>query len=146
VRAGAFVALMNHEFRLGTPRFAAEGQILAARHAQHPFTKRQRRAHRTGKCRANRAAARDSDLSERCRWIGSVVVFIDGDFWHGNPKTRHNSKTNAEHWTKKIRSNRRRDKLLSRRLESQGWRVVRIWESDLRRDAEAVMAKVRLLD
>jgi DNA mismatch endonuclease (patch repair protein) len=73
-----------------------------------------------------------------------VVVFIDGDFWHGNAKTRRLPKSNAEYWNKKIRSNRRRDSLVKRRLEADGWRVVRIWESDLRRDAEAVMAKVRL--
>jgi DNA mismatch endonuclease (patch repair protein) len=74
-----------------------------------------------------------------------VAVFIDGDFWHGNPKTRRTPKSNAEYWENKIRSNRRRDKVVSRRLEAHGWRVVRIWESELRRDAEAVMAKVRLL-
>ena len=73
-----------------------------------------------------------------------VAVFVDGDFWHGNPKTRRTPKSNIDYWRNKIRGNRKRDRLVTQTLESQGWRVVRIWESELRSDAQAVMAKLKL--
>lgn len=74
-----------------------------------------------------------------------VVVFVDGDFWHGNPKTRRTPKTNQEYWEKKIRSNRRRDRLVTKTLKDSGWRVLRVWESELRTGTKAVMAKLRVL-
>ena len=74
-----------------------------------------------------------------------LVGFVDGDFWHGNPKTHRPPKSNVEYWTKKILTNKRRDRLVNRTLKGQGWRVFRVWESDLRSDIEAVMAKLRLL-
>jgi DNA mismatch endonuclease Vsr len=74
-----------------------------------------------------------------------LAVFLDGDFWHGNPKTHRIPKSNVEYWTKKIRANKRRDRLVNRTLKLQGWRVFRAWESDLKNDIEAVMAKLRLI-
>ena len=74
-----------------------------------------------------------------------LAVFVDGDFWHGNPKTHRTPKSNAEYWTKKIHANKRRDRLVNRTLKAQGWQTFRVWESDLRSDMEAVMARLRLL-
>lgn len=73
-----------------------------------------------------------------------VAVFIDGDFWHGNPRKYRIPKSNQTYWKAKIRGNRKRDRLVTRTLEAQGWRVVRVWESDLR-DDEAIVAKISLL-
>jgi DNA mismatch endonuclease (patch repair protein) len=73
-----------------------------------------------------------------------IAVFIDGDFWHGNPKTYRVPKTNSEYWRTKITSNRRRDRLVNRHLRRSGWTVVRFWESNLR-DEQTVVAKLRLL-
>ena len=73
-----------------------------------------------------------------------VAVFVDGDFWHGNPKMKRLPKSNTDYWREKIRSNRARDRKVNRALEALGWRVVRIWESSLR-DEEAVAAKLRLV-
>jgi DNA mismatch endonuclease (patch repair protein) len=71
-----------------------------------------------------------------------VAVFIDGDFWHGNPKKRRLPKSNIEYWTRKIESNKKRDRLVSRTLRRRGWRVLRIWESDLR-NTDAVCCRIR---
>lgn len=73
-----------------------------------------------------------------------VAVFIDGDFWHGNPKKYRLPKSNCDYWQKKIEGNRARDRLVTRTLRKQGWTVVRVWESDLR-DGEAIVAKLALL-
>jgi len=73
-----------------------------------------------------------------------VAVFVDGDFWHGNPRRSRLPKSNTDYWREKIRSNRARDKKINRTLKELGWRVVRIWESSLR-DGEAIAARLRLL-
>jgi DNA mismatch endonuclease (patch repair protein) len=64
-----------------------------------------------------------------------VVVFVDGCFWHGCPKPKHAPlpKNRAEWWLAKLSRNKERDKLVTRTLRKTGWRVVRVWECDLRR-------------
>jgi DNA mismatch endonuclease (patch repair protein) len=70
-----------------------------------------------------------------------VVVFVDGDFWHGNPRRYRLPKSNIEYWQKKIEGNRARDKEITRTLKRLGWRVIRIWESALG-DEEAIAARI----
>ena len=73
-----------------------------------------------------------------------IAIFIDGDFWHGNPKKYRQPKSNCEYWRKKISSNRSRDRLVNRRLRAEGWAVARFWESDLSK-VKAISLKLRLL-
>ena len=70
-----------------------------------------------------------------------VVVFCDGDFWHGhNWAIRGLSSLEEElsgysdFWQKKIMKNIERDKKNNADLEALGWTVVRIWESDIKKD------------
>ena len=61
-----------------------------------------------------------------------LVVFIDGCFWHGCPRHATAPKTNAVFWAAKLAGNRARDRYVNRALQRRGWRVVRIWEHELR--------------
>ena len=65
-----------------------------------------------------------------------LAVFIDGCFWHGCPLHATQPKQNAAFWREKIAANRTRDRLVTRTLRAQGWRVVRIWEHELARKNE----------
>ena len=71
-----------------------------------------------------------------------VVVFCDGDFWHGRHWSRRRKKLSAGHnapyWIAKIRANMRRDRLHQRALEAAGWQVLRFWESDILGATESV--------
>jgi DNA mismatch endonuclease (patch repair protein) len=71
-----------------------------------------------------------------------VVVFCDGDFWHGRHWARRKIKLargwNADYWIAKIERNRRRDRLITRRLKLLGWRVIRVWESEIQRNPKGV--------
>src|SRR4051812_22801241 len=58
-----------------------------------------------------------------------VVVFIDGDFWHGNPKRFRLPKSNRYYWETKILGNKDRDLRVNRKLKRLGWCVLRFWES-----------------
>jgi DNA mismatch endonuclease, patch repair protein len=67
-----------------------------------------------------------------------VVVFCDGDFWHGRDWQRLSRKlgagANASYWIPKIRANRIRDRQNDRLLKRERWIVIRIWETDIHRD------------
>lgn len=65
-----------------------------------------------------------------------VVVFIDSDFWHGHPRRCIMPKSNTEYWENKIFRNRQRDKLVNRELRKQGWKVIRLWEYNIKRNPE----------
>lgn len=77
-----------------------------------------------------------------------VVIFCDGDFWHGREWTQRRKRlasgANANYWIAKIESNMARDKRISAQLQSEGWLVIRIWESAIAADplsAGSVIAK-----
>ena len=67
-----------------------------------------------------------------------VVVFCDGDFWHGrNLKERLRKLSrghNAPYWIAKISANVERDRRQTIGLEELGWLVLRFWESDIQED------------
>ena len=65
-----------------------------------------------------------------------VAVFVDGCFWHGCPIHATQPKQNAAFWFTKIERNKARDRLVTRTLRAQGWRVMRIWEHELKRKNE----------
>lgn len=71
-----------------------------------------------------------------------VAVFIDSDFWHGHSKRCIMPKTNPVYWAKKIESNRKRDKLVNAKLKKSGWKVVRLWEYDIKHNFERSFQKV----
>jgi DNA mismatch endonuclease, patch repair protein len=61
-----------------------------------------------------------------------VAVFVDGCFWHLCSRCGNLPKSNAEFWKTKLQGNVRRDRVVSHRLRSDGWFVLRIWEHELR--------------
>lgn len=64
-----------------------------------------------------------------------TVVFVNGCFWHGHKNCRFFviPKTNTEFWINKIERNRQRDKKQTAELEKQGWKVLVIWECQLKK-------------
>ena len=75
-----------------------------------------------------------------------VVVFCDGDFWHGRRWRERLEKlargANAPYWTAKIAANVARDRRTTRLLRATGWTVVRLWETDVLRDVRRAAARV----
>lgn len=61
-----------------------------------------------------------------------LAVMIDGDFWHGRNYERRKPKLN-EFWQNKLETNLARDEKQRRMLEDEGWKLCRVWESDLKR-------------
>lgn len=62
------------------------------------------------------------------------AVFIDGDFWHGRDFERiKKGRDENDYWVKKIGSNIKRDKKQRYLMRKEGWVVLKIWESNLKR-------------
>jgi DNA mismatch endonuclease (patch repair protein) len=76
-----------------------------------------------------------------------LVVFIDGDFWHGYRFRRWEHKL-APYWRQKIEANRLRDRSNFGKLRRRGWRVLRVWGHEIKEDLNAVIRKIigRLLN
>jgi DNA mismatch endonuclease, patch repair protein len=68
-------------------------------------------------------------------WREKIAVFVDGCFWHGCPEPKHAPlpKNRADWWAQKLARNKERDRVVTRTLRSQGWRVIRVWECSLTR-------------
>jgi len=72
-----------------------------------------------------------------------VAVFVDGCYWHGCPKCELKSKSNLQYWGPKIAGNIARDKRNARWLREAGWKVVRIWEHDLKTAPLRALRKIQ---
>lgn len=64
-----------------------------------------------------------------------VACFVDGDHWHGRDLDERLAKLSAGHnaayWVQKIRTNVDRDRRHDNALAAAGWRVLRLWETDV---------------
>lgn len=63
-----------------------------------------------------------------------TVIFVNGCFWHGHKGCRYFvvPKTNTEFWVNKIETNIQRDSNKTKQLKDLGWRVITVWECDLK--------------
>lgn len=63
-----------------------------------------------------------------------LAVFIDGDFWHGrNYEKIMKTHEGSDYWKKKISRNIERDKEQESELVGLGWKILRVWSSDIAR-------------
>lgn len=61
-----------------------------------------------------------------------LAIFLDGCFFHGCPKHYRQPDQNKDYWIAKLKRNQSHDRLVTRTLKAEGWRVLRIWEHELR--------------
>lgn len=80
-----------------------------------------------------------------------VAVFVDGDFWHGRlvqegriDAFRKQFRQRAGWWLTKVQRNIERDIRVRAALEAEGWKVIRVWESDIRENLDWVVRRVEV--
>lgn len=73
-----------------------------------------------------------------------IAIFVDGDFWHGWQFEKWRLKL-SEPWEKKILENRRRDLRAHAALRRKGWKVVRVWEHQIKKDERLVFRRLRAM-
>jgi DNA mismatch endonuclease (patch repair protein) len=64
-----------------------------------------------------------------------TVIFIQGCFWHGHEGCRYFKvpSTRTDWWVNKIDRNRENDLKVAVALVREGWKVLEIWECDLKK-------------
>ena len=73
-----------------------------------------------------------------------TVIFVQGCFWHMHDCGRFRwPSTNKEYWERKIYNNVERDHTNKEQLQSLGWKVLEIWECELKRKSfEETMSQI----
>ena len=63
-----------------------------------------------------------------------TVIFVNGCFWHKHEGCKYFvwPENNAEFWRNKIMSNVERDKRNYEQIQKQGWKILVVWECELR--------------
>ena len=74
-----------------------------------------------------------------------IALFVDGCFWHGCQVCNKSPDRSGEFWINKIRTNRKRDQRVTATLESEGWKVVRIPEHEVRTKTALMLTVQRLM-
>jgi len=84
-----------------------------------------------------------------------VAVFVDGDYWHGRRLLETGSaalaktlreRPNVDYWLTKFTRNAQRDEEVSADLVASGWLVIRLWESDVKKNVPVFAERIyRLL-
>ncbi len=77
-----------------------------------------------------------------------TVIFVDGCFWHGHEGCKYFRlpKSNTPFWETKITQNIERDKKTTQALIALGWKVIRIWECELRNKCNREVALNKLFN
>jgi DNA mismatch endonuclease (patch repair protein) len=72
-----------------------------------------------------------------------LAVFVDGCFWHGCPFHSHLPKSRESYWRPKLKKNIERDQAKNKRLETEGWKIMRFWEHELK-ELDKISATIQL--
>lgn len=73
-----------------------------------------------------------------------LVVFIDGEFWHGKNFDALKSILPA-FWVKKIGDNIQRDRRTARRLRKEGWHILHLWDKKVIKYPENSLKRIMRL-
>ena len=73
-----------------------------------------------------------------------TVIFVHGCFWHRHENCKYAStpKTRKEFWEKKFRENINRDNLNQANLSLKGWKIIIIWECQLKGDIKKLIREL----
>lgn len=74
-----------------------------------------------------------------------IAVFCDSAFWHGYRHMRtklHNFKKRKKFWLEKISANIKRDKYVNKILKKEGWKVIRLWDFQIKKDIKKCLEKI----
>jgi DNA mismatch endonuclease (patch repair protein) len=70
------------------------------------------------------------------------VIFVHGCFWHLHPSgacvDARLPKSNTKYWHAKLRNNVSRDKASVAKLRKAGWRVMIVWECEIKEPAKLI--------
>lgn len=71
------------------------------------------------------------------------IIFVHGCFWHRHQGCPNNRlpKSRREFWLPKLNANRHRDTVAQRTLHKAGWKLLIVWECEIK-DQETVLRRI----
>ena len=74
-----------------------------------------------------------------------IAIFVDSKFFHGKDwdSQKNLIKSNQEFWHKKIERNIQRDIEVNNHLTSQGWKVIRFWDSEVKKNLDSCISEIQ---
>lgn len=70
----------------------------------------------------------------------NICIFCDGDYWHGNPKLYSDNHVITKNQT--ALQIRRKDSEVNAMLEVRGYKVIRFWECDIRKEPDSCVRSI----
>lgn len=74
-----------------------------------------------------------------------IAIFIDSCFWHKCPKHFRGPNSNKSYWKPKINRNVERAKEVNKLLKKEGWKVIRFWEHEIKKNPKKCINRVKNL-
>ena len=76
-----------------------------------------------------------------------IAIFEDGEMWHGKDWEiqKNEFKSHQDFWIPKIERNIERDKEVNEKLKQDGWRVLRFWETEVKKELEGCIKQIKAL-
>ena len=74
-----------------------------------------------------------------------TVIFVHGCYWHRHSGCKYATtpRTRTDFWLAKFQGTVERDRRAVEELSRCGWRVITVWECELKRDPTAVVLEIR---
>ena len=72
----------------------------------------------------------------------NILIFLDGCFWHKCPRCFQEPEINKNFWLTKIEKNVKRDGEVTNKLKKEGWKVMRIWEHEVKKDLQGCLKSI----
>lgn len=73
-----------------------------------------------------------------------LAIFVDGEYFHGKDwdTEKHRIQTNKDFWWTKIEGNMKRDIQVNEELVKNGWKVLRFWSKEIRKNLANCIKKI----
>lgn len=73
-----------------------------------------------------------------------LAIFVDSEYFHGKDwqTEKHRIQTNRNFWWAKIEGNMKRDKQVNEELVKEGWKVLRFWSKEIRKNLAYCVDKI----
>lgn len=73
-----------------------------------------------------------------------IAVFVDSEYFHGKnwEAEKYRIKTNRDFWWQKIEGNIRRDQIVNEELKKTGWKVLRFWTEDVKKNCDFCLLSI----
>ena len=72
----------------------------------------------------------------------NTILFLHGCFWHKCLKCYSEPETNKEYWLPKIERNVQKDKENTKKAKKHGYKVITIWEHEIKKNLNKVVSKI----